>query len=129
LHGVDQGDDVVLLDVEVLDGALEEFFFGRHGFIRISTFGAGLARVLCEFNKGLSEGTFGVRLSGDVHLLLRARLFVTDLNSRSDFAIVRSSRNGEFQAGLSQGRHESVRRVSACCAIEGVDIAQGRNSK
>jgi len=27
VHGVDQGDDVVLLEVEVLDGALEEFFF------------------------------------------------------------------------------------------------------
>ena len=32
-------------------GRLEEFFFGRHSFTRISTFWAGLARVLCEFNK------------------------------------------------------------------------------
>ena len=47
----------------------------------------------------------------------------------SDSAIVRSSRNGEFQARLSQARHESVHRVSACCAIEGVDTAQGRNWK
>ena len=31
LHGVDERDDVVLLDVEVLDGAVEEFFFCRHG--------------------------------------------------------------------------------------------------
>jgi hypothetical protein len=49
--------------------------------------------------------------------------------SLSDLAIVRSSRNGEFQAGLSEARHESVHRVSACCAIEGVDTAQGRNWK
>ena len=40
VHGVDQGDDVVLLDVEVLDGALEEFFFRRHGLTMISTFWA-----------------------------------------------------------------------------------------
>ena len=51
-HGVDQGHDVVLLDVEVLDGALEEFFFCRHSSTRISTFWYGLARVLCEFNMG-----------------------------------------------------------------------------
>ena len=50
-HGVDEGDDVVLLDVEVLDGAGEEFFFGRHGSTRISTFWAGLTRVSCEFNR------------------------------------------------------------------------------
>ncbi len=31
LHGVDQGDYVVLLDVDVLDGAVEEFFFIDHG--------------------------------------------------------------------------------------------------
>ena len=30
LHGVDQRHDVVLLDVDVLDGLLEEFFFGSH---------------------------------------------------------------------------------------------------
>jgi hypothetical protein len=36
-----------------------------------------------------------------------------------ELAIVRSSRNGEFQARLSEARHESVHRVSACCAIEG----------
>ena len=30
------------------------------------------------------------------------------------------SRNGEFQAGLREARHESVPRVSACCAIEQV---------
>jgi hypothetical protein len=35
----------------VLDGALEEFFFCGHGFTRISTFGVGSARVLCEFNR------------------------------------------------------------------------------
>ena len=39
LHGVDQSDDVVLLDVDVLDGAVEEFFFRRHSLYRISTFG------------------------------------------------------------------------------------------
>ena len=50
-HRVDDRDDVVLLDVEVLDGRFEEFFFRRHGVIRISTFWTGLARVLCEFNK------------------------------------------------------------------------------
>ena len=49
LHGVDEGDDVVLLDVEVLDGAVEEFFFCRHGFYRIPAFCTVLERVLCEF--------------------------------------------------------------------------------
>jgi hypothetical protein len=49
VHGIDQRNDVVLLDVEVLDGALEEFFFRRHSVFRISTFWSGLARVLCEF--------------------------------------------------------------------------------
>jgi DNA-binding transcriptional ArsR family regulator len=34
----------------------------------------------------------------------------------SDSAIVRSSRNGELQAGLSEARHESVHRVSAALA-------------
>jgi hypothetical protein len=45
----------------------------------------------------------------------------------SDSAILRPSKNGEFQSELSQARHESVHRVSTSCAIDGVDIAQGRN--
>ncbi len=34
-HGVYKGHDVVLLDVEMLDGAVEEFFFRRHILYRI----------------------------------------------------------------------------------------------
>jgi hypothetical protein len=50
--GHDEGDVVVLLGgAERLDGRFEEFFFGGHGLYGISTFGAGLAGVLCEFNK------------------------------------------------------------------------------
>ena len=37
--------------VIVLTGAGEKFFFCRHGLTRISTFWAGLARVLCKFNR------------------------------------------------------------------------------
>jgi hypothetical protein len=55
------------------------------------------------------------------------RLPVTDLNSMSDSAIVRSARNGEFQAEPSSSRIGPC--ISACCAIEGVDTAQGRNWK
>jgi hypothetical protein len=40
VHGVDQRDDVVLLEVEVLDRALEKFFFRRHSSTMISTFRA-----------------------------------------------------------------------------------------
>jgi hypothetical protein len=36
VHGVDQRDDVVLLEVEVLDGRFEEFLFGGHGLYRIT---------------------------------------------------------------------------------------------
>jgi hypothetical protein len=39
LHRVDQRDDVVLLDVEVLDGAVEELFFRRHGSYKDINFG------------------------------------------------------------------------------------------
>jgi hypothetical protein len=46
----------------VLDGRFEKFFFCRHGLYRISTFGAGLTRVLCEFNKEkrTTEGRTGI---------------------------------------------------------------------
>jgi hypothetical protein len=39
LHCVDERDDVVLLDVEVLDGAVEELFFGWHDFNQDINFG------------------------------------------------------------------------------------------
>ncbi len=35
LHGIDEFHNVVLLDVDVLDGLGEEFFFRRHGLYRI----------------------------------------------------------------------------------------------
>jgi hypothetical protein len=47
-HGVDQFDDVVLLDIDVADGPVEEFFLGRHD-IRISRLagllGAGFVNI------------------------------------------------------------------------------------
>jgi hypothetical protein len=39
----------VQCDVEVLNGAGEEFFFCRHSFNRITTFWSGLARVFVNF--------------------------------------------------------------------------------
>jgi hypothetical protein len=53
-HGVDQWHYVVLLDVEVLDGTLEEFFFGRHSYYRISTLDwvRGISR---DFHSSLSS--------------------------------------------------------------------------
>ena len=78
MHSLDQGNDVVLLDVEVLDGALEEFFFCRHGLSRISTFEAGLARVLCKFCATASDEALWVQAQIEVvvdwHLSLVPRL-------------------------------------------------------
>jgi hypothetical protein len=64
----------VLLDVEVLNGALEEFFFCGHSPTRISTFGTGLARDLWDFNKkqGLSttceKGDLSEEFHAPIHL-------------------------------------------------------------
>jgi hypothetical protein len=44
LHGIDQRNDVVLLDIEVLDGVGEEFFFRWHGSYQDSNFSALLMR-------------------------------------------------------------------------------------
>jgi hypothetical protein len=54
----------MLLDVEVLDRAGEEFFFCRHSSIRISMFWSGLARVLCEFNNGRRSQAGGLTVRG-----------------------------------------------------------------
>ncbi len=49
LHGVDESNDVVLLDIDVLNGVLEEFLFRRHNSYRISTFAVIPLCELCEF--------------------------------------------------------------------------------
>ena len=52
-HGIDDWDYVVLLDVEVLDWALEEFFFCRHSYYRISTLSCGCAGFRLDFHSAL----------------------------------------------------------------------------